>query len=115
MALEEQLMALNKTVEQGLAALLAALKPGQSPTPVVDNTTAQATSGNGADKTQPAFDEVVAVAHELARVRGTPVAAKLIKQHGAERLAGLPKDSYAGFLAAATVLLQQQEAPASEL
>lgn len=58
----------------------------------------------------PSFDEVTAIAQEVARLKTPPVAIKLINQHGADRLANLPPEKYASFYAAAEILLGKQDA-----
>jgi len=63
---------------------------------------------NGQDK-GPSFDEVVAIAQELARLKTPPVAIKLINQHGASKLADMDPAQYPAFYAAAQVALANSE------
>jgi len=80
--------------------------------PIVSSEPARATTGlvpppaapNGQDK-GPSFDEVVAIAQELARLKTPPVAIKLINQHGASKLADMDPAQYPAFYAAAQVAL----------
>jgi len=55
----------------------------------------------------PSFDEVVAIAQELARLKTPPVAIKLINEHGAQKLADMDPAQYPAFYAAAQVALAQ--------
>jgi hypothetical protein len=55
----------------------------------------------------PSFDEVVAIAQELARLKTPPVAIKLINEHGAQKLADMDPARYPAFYAAAQVALSQ--------
>jgi hypothetical protein len=59
---------------------------------------------------KPSFDEVVAIAQELARRKTPPVAIKLINQHGAQKLADMDPANYPAFYAAAMVELAQPDA-----
>jgi hypothetical protein len=59
---------------------------------------------------KPSFDEVVAIAQELARRKTPPVAIKLINQHGAQKLADMDPANYPAFYAAAMVELAQADA-----
>ena len=58
----------------------------------------------------PTFDEVVAIAQELARQKTPPVAIKLINAHGAQKLADMDPANYPAFYAAAQVELGQTDA-----
>jgi hypothetical protein len=53
--------------------------------------------------------EVSAIAHELARVKGPTFAGKLIQQHGGGKLALMPKEKYAAFIVAAEVMLREAQ------
>ena len=55
----------------------------------------------------PTFDEVVAIAQEVARRKTPPVAIKLINAHGAQKLADMDPAQYPAFYAAAQVELGQ--------
>ena len=59
----------------------------------------------------PSFDEVVAIAQELARVLTPPVAIKLINQHGAQKLIEMDPAQYPAFYAAAQVALADKDVP----
>jgi len=72
-------------------------EPAASPTPVP----------NG--EVKPSFDEVVAIAQELARLKTPPVAIKLINQHGASKLADMDPAQYPAFYAAAQVALADKD------
>lgn len=61
---------------------------------------------NGQSK-GPTFDEVVAIAQEVARRKTPPVAIKLINAHGAQKLADMDPAQYPAFYAAAQVELGQ--------
>jgi hypothetical protein len=107
MPLEEQLAKLTETVRQGfeqIATLLkqpqAAAEPQLQPNP----------KANGeAKEREPTFEEVSAIAHELARVKGPTFAGKLIQQHGGGKLALMPKDKYAAFIVAAELMLREAQ------
>ncbi len=85
-----------------LEPIPAAPEPAPAPAPVA--TPAPNGSGNGKAK-GPSFDEVVAIAQEVARLKTPPVAIKLINQHGAQKLAEMDPAKYPAFYAAAQVLL----------
>lgn len=81
----------------------AAAVPVVEPAPLpAQNASPAAPNGKG-----PSFDEVVAIAQELARVRTPPVAIKLINEHGAQKLADMDPARYPAFYAAAQVALSQ--------
>lgn len=111
MPLEEQIANLTKVVEQGFAGLLASLADKKQEAPATVEVAAptepeaipEKLNGKG-----PSFEEVIAIAHKLAGERGPAVAAKLIQQHGAEKLALMDKSKYPAFVAAASVMLEQR-------
>ena len=116
MYIEEQLDTLVNVLKQGFADLAEAVRL-QAQTQHVEDIVAKP---NGAaespeeivEKRGPTFDEVVAIAQELARRRSQTQAQRLIQKHGGGKLADMPKEKYAAFVAAATVLLSE---PAAEL
>jgi hypothetical protein len=83
-------------------------EPAISPAPAAAPASTTPTP-NGQDK-GPSFDEVVAIAQELARRKTPPVAIKLINQHGAQKLADMDPANYPAFYAAAMVELAQPDA-----
>jgi len=83
------------------------------PAPVVEPapSPAQAASPAAPNGKGPSFDEVVAIAQELARQKTPPVAIKLINQHGAQKLADMDPANYPAFYAAAQVALADKDVP----
>ena len=79
-----------------------AAAPVAEPAPPPQAASPAAPNGKG-----PSFDEVVAIAQELARQKTPPVAIKLINQHGAQKLADMDPANYPAFYAAAQVALAQ--------
>jgi len=77
-----------------------AAAPVAEPAPPPQAASPAAPNGKG-----PSFDEVVAIAQELARLKTPPVAIKLINQHGASKLADMDPAQYPAFYAAAQVAL----------
>jgi len=134
MSLETDIARLADVLEKGFAALTAAIarqseiasptlaepvsppapapaKRAKSPPPVVEPASSPAPEAiivapNGQAR-GPTFDEVVAIAQELARQKTPPVAIKLINQHGAQKLADMDPAQYPAFYAAAQVELGQ--------
>lgn len=99
-SLEEALNA-NTAAVTRLAEMMA--KGGAAPA-------AAAGTGRGPGRPKKiSLDEVKAVAKKLMDERGRPVAVKLISEHGATQLAELDESKYPAFIAAAEVLLAQQE------
>jgi hypothetical protein len=105
MPLEDQLAALTEVVKQGFEQIAALLKQTDNVVqmPVQSN---PKTNGEAKER-EPTFEEVTAIAQELARVKGPTFAGKLIQQHGGGRLAQMPKDKYASFIVAAEVMLRE--------
>jgi len=85
-------------VTEPAAAPTVAAPPAAAPT--------AAPAPNGQSK-GPTFDEVVAIAQEVARRKTPPVAIKLINAHGAQKLADMDPAQYPAFYAAAQVELGQ--------
>jgi len=79
-------------------------RPKAEPAPTAAPATFDPKAPNGQIK-GPTFDEVVAIAQELARLKTPPVAIKLINQHGASKLADMDPAQYPAFYAAAEVAL----------
>ena len=133
MSLETDIARLADVLEKGLAGLTAAIirqseivaspqpptlaepsspppaKRGRPAAPVAEPAVpvgAPVPAPNGQIK-GPSFDEVVAIAQELARQKTPPVAIKLINEHGAQKLADMDPANYPAFYAAAQVALAQ--------
>jgi len=134
MSLESEIARLADVLEKGLANLAAAVCQSEIPSiavvgpsepaeqnpapkrtkaapPVAESAAPPATvvgyaSPNGQSK-GPTFDEVVAIAQEVARRKTPPVAIKLINAHGAQKLADMDPAQYPAFYAAAQVELGQ--------
>jgi hypothetical protein len=107
MPLEEQLAALTQIVKQGFEQVTALLKQPQT---AVEPQLQPNPKANGEVKErEPTFEEVSAIAHELARVKGPTFAGKLIQQHGGGKLALMPKEKYAAFIVAAEVMLREAQ------
>jgi len=118
MSLEDKLDTLIDVVRQGFAVLgmpsAVVLQPGVptlAPAPEQPAATA-----NGEDKKPwPTFEEVTAIAQQLAAVKTPAIAMRLIQQHGAPKLAQLAKEKYPAFMAAAEVLINSEQVSATEL
>src|SRR3954470_19377724 len=109
-SLEDQVAVLERTVKQGFADVIDALKQGSSPQVSLAKSKpkVEARKLNGEDKHEdPTFEEVIAIAHKLETSKAQPMAAKLIQAHGAEKLAQMDKAKYPAFVAAATVMLNE--------
>jgi hypothetical protein len=119
MSLESGIDRLIDVLEKGFADLTAAIRqseisyppmqvlsaePTPAPEPAPSTSLVPAPNGSGKAK-GPSFDEVVAIAQEVARLKTPPVAIKLINQHGAQKLAEMDPAKYPAFYAAAQVLL----------
>lgn len=113
----EDLLAANTAASNRVAdAIHLLLEKGGFPASVPSSsaqaeTPAVSSRGNGRVRTTappagPSLDDVRAVATELAKQKGTPVAAKLISKHGADKLVNMKKEEYANFIAAAEVILK---------
>lgn len=89
--------------KRGRPAAVAPPAPVAEPAPPP----AQAASPAAPNGKGPSFDEVVAIAQELARQKTPPVAIKLINEHGAQKLADMDPAQYPAFYAAAQVALAQ--------
>jgi hypothetical protein len=127
MSIESEIARLIDVVEKGFADLTAAIRqseisyppmralsadptpepaPTPAPEPAPSTSLVPAPNGSGNGKAKgPSFDEVVAIAQEVARLKTPPVAIKLINQHGAQKLAEMDPAKYPAFYAAAQVLL----------
>lgn len=93
------------TAETASAPVAEAAVEASKPTlSVVSGTT------NGEDKTGLTFDQVNAIAQEVARLKSPPVAIDLIRKHGAGRLAEMDPKQYPAFVTACEVLLRKGEA-----
>jgi len=88
--------------KRGRPPAAVAAAPVAEPAPPPQAASPAAPNGKG-----PSFDEVVAIAQELARQKTPPVAIKLINQHGAQKLADMDPANYPAFYAAAQVALAQ--------
>jgi len=88
--------------KRGRPPAAVAAAPVAEPAPPPQAASPAAPNGKG-----PTFDEVVAIAQELARQKTPPVAIKLINQHGAQKLADMDPANYPAFYAAAQVALAQ--------
>ena len=122
MSIESGIERLIDVLEKGFADLTAAIRQSEisyppmrvlsaDPTPAPEPAPAPAPApapepakGNGKAK-GPSYDEVVAIAQEVARIKTPPVAIKLINQHGAQKLIDMDPAKYPAFYAAAQVLL----------
>ena len=113
MSLEDQVAELTRVVETGLSSIADLLQQliSQPQTATVPAPTETA-KPNGQDQPTevveppgPTFDQVTAIAQEIARRKGPPAAIGLIMQHGAKKLAEMDKSKYPAFVAAAEVLL----------
>ena len=113
MALEDKFDTLIDVVRQGFAALGTPQVVLQPSAPALEEPAATA---NGEDKKPwPTFEEVTAIAQQLAAVKTPAIAMRLIQQHGAPKLAQLAKEKYPAFMAAAEVLINSEQVSATEL
>lgn len=104
MALEEDVKSLTAAVVK-LTELMAA-----KPAAAVATTAAPSGRGPGRPK-KITIDEVKAVATKVADEKGRPVYFQFLKQFDAKQLAELDESKYPAFMAAAEVLLAQQDEP----
>ena len=87
-----------------------AASPVPAPTPAPEPAPVAAPNGPAKGNGKgPSYDEVVAIAQEVARIKTPPVAIKLINQHGAQKLIEMDPAKYPAFYAAAQVLLGQTD------
>lgn len=118
MSLEDKLDTLIDVVRQGFAVLgmpsAVVLRPGAPELAPAPEQPVQAENGED-KKPWPTFEEVTAIAQKLAAVKTPAFAMRLIQQHGAPKLAQMPKEKYPAFLAAAEVAMQSPEVQATEL
>jgi len=117
MALEDKFDTLIDVVRQGFAALGTPQVVLQPSAPILAPAPEQpAATANGEDKKPwPTFEEVTAIAQQLAAVKTPAIAMRLIQQHGAPKLAQLAKEKYPAFMAAAEVLINSEQVSATEL
>ena len=106
-------MSLEEALSENTAALkavTAALTSGKAATPA-------AARGPGRPPGRPknvSLDDVKATAAKVVESKGRPAAVALIKEHGAASLAELNESKYAAFIAAAEVLLAEEDEPGED-
>lgn len=100
-------------IEDLLTDLAAALRENTAAVtgkPAATAATADGKKSPGRPK-KVSFEQVKAIAQQVAVEKGKPVAVQLIKNHGAAQLAELEEAKYSAFVAAAEVILKAEPEP----
>lgn len=110
-------MALEEALNECTAALRALsadfkAKPGTTPAPGTTPTAAARPPGRppgSTNKPKLGIAEVKTIAMKVMDEKGKPAALALMKKHGAAKLIDMDEKNYAAFIAAAEVLLNEDE------